>query len=60
MERMMCSLRNARDAILDARLLVLAAIAEHGELFGLCEAEDILIDVVSHISGEIANLPKVL
>lgn len=56
---MMCSLRKAREAIYAARALVYAAIAEHGELFGLEDADNLLIDAASQISGEISKrLPE--
>jgi hypothetical protein len=55
----MCSLRKAREAILEVRALVHAAITEHGELFGLIDADDLLTDAASQISGEIAKrLPE--
>jgi hypothetical protein len=55
----MCSLRKAREAILEVRALVHAAITEHGELFGLCDADDLLVDAASQISGEISKrLPE--
>jgi hypothetical protein len=59
MERMMCSLTKAREAILVARVVVLDAIREHGEMFGLCDADDLLQDAASQISGEISKrLPE--
>lgn len=55
----MCSLRKAREAIHEARGLVHAAITEHGELFGLIDADYLLTDASSQISGEIAKqLPE--
>lgn len=55
----MCSLRKAREAIYSARALVYAAIAEHGELYGLEDANHLLIDAAAQISGEIAKrLPE--
>lgn len=56
---MMCSLSKAREDILEVRASVEAAITEHGELFGLCDAFDLLTDAASQISGEIAKqLPE--
>lgn len=56
---MMCSLRKARDAIHEARTFVHAAITEHGDLFGLVDADDLLTDASSQISGEISKrLPE--
>jgi hypothetical protein len=55
----MCSLSKAREAIYKARGLVYAAIEEHGELFGLEDANNLLIDAAAQISGEIAKqLPE--
>jgi hypothetical protein len=56
---MMCSLAKAREAILEARTVVQDAIKEHGELFGLIDADDLLTDASSQISGEISKrLPE--
>jgi hypothetical protein len=52
---MMCTLRKARDAILEARKTVMDAIDEHGDLFGLLDANDLHQDAASQISGEISK-----
>jgi hypothetical protein len=54
-----CSLRKARKAILDARKAVLEAAEEHDWLYGLCDADDLLVDAAAQISGEISKrLPE--
>jgi hypothetical protein len=55
----MHALYAARYAIQEARAVVQDAIKEHGELFGLIDADDLLTDASSQISGEISKrLPE--
>lgn len=55
----MCSLTKAREAILEARKAVQNAVDEHDWLFGLDDADKLLQDAASQISGEIAKqLPE--
>jgi hypothetical protein len=51
----MCSLRKAREAILEARKAVQMAADEHDWLYGLEDADNLLQDAAAQISGEISK-----
>jgi hypothetical protein len=51
----MCTLRKAREAILEARKAVMEAVTEHDWLFGLDDADKLLQDAAAQISGEISK-----